>query len=245
MTARADAADAGGADRDPAADDVSAALPAVAPPGTPPPGTPRPRFASARVRVGVGAAVVLLLVGLGCAVLFAALAPRGQSAVAQAGAAAEPRASAAAAASGAVIFVHILGAVARPGLYEMREGARGVDAVAAAGGFAAEADQAGLNLARFLSDGEQIVVPVIGAVPSTGGSGTGTPVGGAVVPGKVNLNTADAATLETLPRVGPAMAARIIAWRDQNGRFTAVEDLMSVTGIGEKTFEGLKDLVIV
>ncbi len=67
--------------------------------------------------------------------------------------------------------------------------------------------------------------------------------GGTAIPGKVNINTADEPTLETLPRVGPAMAARILAWRAANGRFTAVEDLMSVSGIGEKTFEGLKDLV--
>jgi competence protein ComEA len=198
-----------------------------------------------RPRVGVGAAVVLLLVGLGCAVLFSALAPKGQSAVVPADAEPQPRpaASASAVASGAVIFVHILGAVARPGLYELREGARGVDAVAAAGGFAPDADQAGLNLARFLSDGEQIVVPVTGAAPPPGNPVAGA--GGAVVPGKVNLNTADAAALETLPRVGPAMAERIIAWRTENGRFTAVEDLLSVTGIGEKTFEGLKELVTV
>ena len=63
--------------------------------------------------------------------------------------------------------------------------------------------------------------------------------------GSVNINTADAATLETLPRIGPAMSARIIAWRESNGRFTTIDDLMSVTGIGDKTFDGLKDLVTV
>ena len=62
---------------------------------------------------------------------------------------------------------------------------------------------------------------------------------------KVNINTADASALETLPRVGPAMAARIIDWREVNGRFAAIEDLMSVTGIGQKTFDGLKELVTV
>jgi competence protein ComEA len=203
----------------------------------------------ARVRVGVGAAVVLLFVGLACAVLFSALAPKGQTAlvapgdVAQAGTTTSP-----AAPSGAAIFVHILGAVAAPGLYELREGDRAVDAVAAAGGFAADADQSGLNLARFVTDGEQIVVPVVGAPPVAGAGGgavVGGTSGGAVVPGKVNINTADATALETLPRVGPAMAARIIAWRDENGRFTAIEDLMSDTGIGEKTFDAMKDLVTV
>ncbi|WP_411699176.1 ComEA family DNA-binding protein [Conyzicola sp.] len=197
-----------------------------------------------RLRIGVGAAVVVVFVGLACAILFSALAPKGQSAVVAPGdgaLASESSASTATSApSGAAIFVHILGAVANPGLYELREGDRAVDAVAAAGGFADGADQSGLNLARFVTDGEQIVVPIVGEAPVAGPGGA---AGGAVVPGKVNINTADVAALETLPRVGPAMAERIIAWRDENGRFSAVEDLMSVAGIGEKTFDALKDLV--
>ena len=208
----------------------------------------------ARVRIGIGAAVVVLFVGLACAVLFSALAPKGQSDSATPGdtpignAAATGAPGGAATSgpspSGSAIFVHILGAVATPGLYELREGDRAVDAVAAAGGFAEGADQSQLNLARFVTDGEQIVVPVVGATPPTGPQQGGS-APGAQVPGKVNINTADAAALETLPRVGPAMAARIIEWRDTNGRFTAVEDLMSVAGVGEKTFEQLKDLVTV
>ena len=185
----------------------------------------------ARVRVAVGAVVVLLLVALGCAVVFSALAPGGRSAVVT------PTAAPTAAAT-STIYVHVLGAVAAPGLYALREGDRAVDAVAAAGGFADDADQAQLNLARFVTDGEQILVPVMGAAPPA-------TAGGAAVPGKVNINTADAATLETLPRVGPAMSARIIAWRETNGRFAAIEDLMSVSGIGDKTFEALRDLVTV
>jgi len=202
----------------------------------------------ARVRIGVGAAVVVLFVALACAVLFSALAPKGQTAVVApdgtaGGGAPDGPATSTAAPSGVAIFVHILGAVVSPGLYELREGDRAVDAVAAAGGFAEGADQSTLNLARFVTDGEQIVVPLVGQAPvSAPGSAAS---GGAVVPGKVNINTADATALETLPRVGPAMAARIIAWRDENGRFTAVEDLMSVTGIGEKTFDAMKDLVTV
>jgi competence protein ComEA len=138
--------------------------------------------------------------------------------------------------STSAIFVHILGAVTRPGLYQLREGDRVVDAVAAAGGFTDGADDAQVNLARFLSDGEQITVPLIGATPA-GPAGTSN--------GKVNINTADATALETLPRVGPAMAARIIAWRDANGRFTTVDDLRSVSGIGDRTFDALKDLITV
>ena len=188
-----------------------------------------------RLRVRLGAVVVLALAGLAVAVVVSALAPRGSTAIV------EPTATSTGAPATSVslaIFVHILGAVERPGLYELREGDRAVDAVAAAGGFTDVADQSQLNLARFVTDGEQIVVLAIGEAPPSGPSG-------AVVAGKVDINTADAAALETLPRVGPAMSARILAWREANGRFTAIEDLMSVTGIGEKTFEGLKDLVTV
>ena len=192
----------------------------------------------ARVRVGVGAAVVLLIVALGVAVLLSAFSSSGTT-----------RTIAASAGNGApsasprtlTLFVHILGAVAKPGLYELHDGDRAVDAIAAAGGFTAKADQQQLNLARFISDGEQIYVAEKGEVQDASGSSAHGTAKGA----KVNLNTADAATLETLPRVGPAMAARIIAWREANGRFSTVEDLMNITGIGEKTFADLKDLVTV
>ena len=138
----------------------------------------------------------------------------------------------------ASVFVHVSGAVAAPGLYVLHDGARVVDAVAAAGGFAAGADETAVNLARPISDGEQLHVPVLGAV--------GDPAAPAETgDGRVNLNTADAAALDTLPRIGPAMAARIIEWRDANGRFTSVEDLLSVPGIGDKMLEALRDLVTV
>lgn len=181
-------------------------------------------------RVKAGGVVVLVLVGLGCAVLVSALGDHGTSTPVV------PTATPAAV-GGSTIFVHILGAVARPGLYELRTGDRAVDAVAAAGGFLETADQTQLNLARPVVDGEQIVVPAIGETPV---AAPGTTAGGLV-----NINTADAATLDTLPRVGPAMAARIIEWRETNGPFASIDDLTSVTGIGEKTFEGLKDLVTV
>ena len=182
-----------------------------------------------RVRIALGAAVVLLVVGLGCAVLFSSLAPTGTTALV------EPTAPPVASAAG--IFVHVLGEVSSPGLYELRDGDRAVDAVAAAGGFTKKADQAQLNLARFVTDGEQIVVPEIGASPATGAASS--------EPGKVNLNTADSAELETLPRIGPAMAERIIDWRETNGRFTSIDDLTSVSGVGDKTFEALKPLITV
>ena len=186
--------------------------------------------------MGVGAAVVLLIVALGVSVLISAFsAPGTTRTIAASGAA--PGASM----RPAAVFVHVLGAVAKPGLYELHEGDRVVDAIAAAGGFTAKADQQQLNLARLISDGEQIYVPRIGEAPAPSSrSANGTAAGA-----KVNLNTADQSTLETLPRVGPAMAARIIAWREANGRFSTIEDLMNITGIGEKTFADLKNLVTV
>ncbi len=191
-----------------------------------------------RARVGVGAAIVLVLVGLGIAVLVSAVGTDGATQSVAPTAPSTPGVSGAprSASGGVTIYVHILGAVAKPGLYLLRDGDRAVDAIAAAGGFTPAAEQAGLNLARPLVDGEQILVPAVGEAPVI--------VPGATSPGgKVNINTADEAALETLPRVGPAMAKRILDWRAKNGRFTALEDLMSVTGVGQKTFDSLKDLV--
>lgn len=192
----------------------------------------------ARLRVRVGAVVVLVLLGLTVAVAVSMLGGRGQSTVIVPSSA-STQTSNDAAVTTAGIYVHVLGAVTTPGLYALADGARGVDAVAAAGGFTADADRAQLNLARFISDGEQVYVPLIGEVPAAQAAG------GVAGDGRVNLNTADAAALETLPRVGPAMAARILDWRETNGRFATVEDLRSVSGIGEKTFAALKDLVSV
>ena len=187
----------------------------------------------ARVRVRLGGVVILVLVGLGCAVLVSVFSRNGGAEVV----AMPSDVASTAPDAGMPIFVHVLGAVERPGLYELADGARAVDAVAAAGGFTDVADQSGINLARFVTDGEQLRVPAIGEVPV---AAPGTTVGGLV-----NLNTADSATLETLPRVGPALAGRIIDWREANGGFGSIDDLKSVTGIGDKTFDGLKDFVTV
>jgi competence protein ComEA len=208
------------------------------------------------MRVGIGAAVVLLIAGLGIAVLVSAFSSAGvtttiapaPSAASGTGTArsgsAPPSATGTSPGSAVSLFVHILGAVAKPGLYQLHDGARAVDAVAAAGGFTAEADRQQLNLARLVSDGEQIYVPKVGEA-GTGPPGSSAVGGAGAIGGKVNINTASESDLETLPRVGPTMAKRIIAWREANGRFATIEDLMSVTGIGEKTFAELKDLVTV
>jgi len=198
-----------------------------------------------RSRVRIGAVIVVALIGLGIAVLVSALGSHGSAVgvarpeptnVSGTGPRPTPGASTAER-TGATLFIHILGAVARPGLYELHDGDRLVDAVAAAGGLLSTADQSQVNLARFIVDGEQILVPAIGEAPAV------TP--GISAGGKVNLNTGDAAALDTLPGVGPATAARIIGWRTTNGRFTAIEDLMNVPGIGDKTFAQLKELITI
>lgn len=210
----------------------------------------------ARLRVGLGAVVVLVLAGLAVAALVTAFGATGTATTVVASgpvdAGAEAGADAGAATGpperGATIFVHLLGAVAAPGLYELRAGDRAVDAIAAAGGFSAGADQSQLNLARLLADGEQIYVPIVGEVPSgvpPGATAIGGGSAGTTAAGKVDINTADAAALDTLPGVGPATAQRILDWREANGRFTAIEDLLSVTGIGDKTFAELKELVTI
>ncbi|WP_374947719.1 ComEA family DNA-binding protein [Agreia sp.] len=210
--------------------------------------------ARARLGIGVGAGIVLVLVVLVVAVLVSALAPRGSSEVLvtnpNAGTSESPpdvvehSPDANGSAGAPVIFVHVLGSVAKPGLYELRDGARVVDAVAAAGGYTAQADQAQLNLARLVSDGEQLYAPAVGEVPPV-------PVDGAVAtPGDsssstVDLNTADSAALETLPRIGPETAKKIIDYRDEHGPFTSIDQLLEVPGIGQKTLDGLRESAVV
>lgn len=144
----------------------------------------------------------------------------------------------------ATAYVHVFGAVARPGLYRVDAGSRVVDVIAAAGGFTGDADPAGVNLARAVSDGEQLHVLRVGEPPARVAE-PGAPGSGSSSSTPINLNTADGAALESLPRIGPALAERIIAWRDENGAFTSVDDLLAVPGIGEKMLAGLRERVTV
>ena len=207
--------------------------------------------ARSRLSIGVGAAVVLVLIALVATVLVSAFAPRGDSRLIvptddpAAGVSTIAPGGETSAATGvgesSPILVHVLGAVAHPGLYELSEGARVIDAVAAAGGYTEAADQAQLNLARVVSDGEQLYAPSIGEAPPPAASTEGGPA--AETGALVDLNTADAAGLETLPRIGPETARKIIEYREASGPFTAVEQLLEVPGIGQKTLDGLRELV--
>lgn len=140
----------------------------------------------------------------------------------------------------ASIYVHVVGEVVSPGIYELDSGSRLVDVIFAAGGFGRLADQASINLAREVTDGEQVVVFKVGAAPQLlGTSGSGP----AAVTSQISLNRATQSELESLPGVGPALAGRMIDWRTANGGFKKKEDLLNVSGIGDKLFAGIKNQV--
>ncbi|MBE0475549.1 MAG: ComEA family DNA-binding protein [Coriobacteriia bacterium] len=150
----------------------------------------------------------------------------------------------------AELVVHVVGAVAHPGVYRLPAGSRVADAVEAAGGALGNAAPDAVNFARLLSDGEQLALPTreewgSGKAQSVPGGGSGAAGAPAAAAGVVDLNTADEAALDTLPGVGPATARRIVEDRAANGPFARPEDLMRVSGIGEKKYEALKDLVTV
>jgi competence protein ComEA len=145
-------------------------------------------------------------------------------------------------APGATLAVHVAGRVRRPGLRDLPGGSRVADAIEAAGGAAPGADLDRLNLARRLTDGEQVLVPARGE-PLPAGAAAGEGTGGAPA-GPVDLNTATAEQLETLPGVGEVTAERIIAYRTRHP-FRSVADLRQVEGIGERRMELLADLVTV
>lgn len=135
--------------------------------------------------------------------------------------------------TGQFLFVHIVGEVVSPGMYQLPVGSRLVDAVFAAGGLTTQADNASVNLAREIADGEQIIVFAVGDIQNSSVS-TG---------GLVSINRATEQQLQELPGIGPALSARIVAWRDANGGFKSKEDLLKVSGIGDSIFAGFVDLI--
>ncbi|MBN8208358.1 helix-hairpin-helix domain-containing protein [Bacillus sp. NTK071] len=139
-----------------------------------------------------------------------------------------------------LIMVDVKGAVVNPGVYEMESLSRVKDVITRAGGFVKDADQNQLNLAGKVVDEMVIYVPVVGEVstmPSMGNLSGDTKL--------ISINTADLNELQELPGIGPSKADSIIQYREENGAFKAIEELQNISGIGEKTFEKLKDLISV
>ena len=213
------------------------------------------------VLVGVTAVAIVVMVCAGRLLLdaassegFAVVQPGDAEQAAGDGDAEAAADAGASQAAPAPLRVHVGGAVAAPGVYDLAEGARVLDAVEAAGGFAEGAARDALNLARAVSDGEQVVVPSeadiaaqeavsAGAGGAAAGAGASAAAGGAG--GKVKINTASAAQLDTLPGVGASTAEKIVADREANGPFKTVEDLKRVSGIGDKKFAALADAICV
>lgn len=198
----------------------------------------------ARADPGARGTVVLCVVAVAAAALAAGVTwlsrpsvePVPSAPVVVAG---SPARTAAPSTAAADIVIAVVGQVVTPGLVTLPSGSRVADALAAAGGALPGADLAGINLARVLTDGEQVAVGVPGATDGGGAapSGPGT--------GLVDLNAASEQELESLPGVGPVLAGRIVQWRNDNGGFGSVEELQEVDGIGPATFEELRDEVTV
>jgi competence protein ComEA len=140
--------------------------------------------------------------------------------------------------------VYVSGAVQNPGVYLLHRDSRVQDALLAAGGILPEANEQALNLASLITDGARLHVPVQ-SLPKEVDGQVVVYVGDPAQAGLVNINTAGPTELETLPGIGPALAARIIAFREENGAFALVDDLINVPGIGPVKLKGLKDLVVV
>lgn len=161
------------------------------------------------------------------------------------------------------VVVSVVGLVQKPGLVKLAAGARVADALTAAGGTVNGADLLGLNMARRVADGEQIIVGMAAApgepaalgssvapgdeapaaAPSGGGAATPAPGSDATADASINLNTATVDELDTLPGIGPVTAAAIVAWRDSNGAFDSVDQLLEVDGIGPARLDKLRNRV--
>ncbi len=185
------------------------------------------------LQIVIGILIGLLIAG---GIWLAARGPQGQSVELRPPPTPEP------------IQVHVTGAVVRPGVYDLPEGARVRDAVEAAGGFVAEADKNSLNLAARVEDGARLDIPyVAGFIPDEESGfdviSEGTPA--SITADQVNINIASVEELDQLPDIGPTIAQRIVAYREQYGPFASIEDIVNVSGIGQATYNQIKDLITV
>jgi competence protein ComEA len=197
-----------------------------------------PTFTLSRTRALAAAGGALAAVLLAAHFLLPpapALAPAATPPVSVTGATGVP-------APAAVVVVHVVGAVRRPGLYRFAQGKRIADAVRRAGGLTRRADAAAVNLAAPLADGQQIVVPAR-AGPGTGAGGAPSAAAGAAASGPVHLNTATVEQLDALPGVGPVTAQKIVDYRAQHGAFASVDELDAIPGIGPARLRDLRELV--
>jgi competence protein ComEA len=137
------------------------------------------------------------------------------------------------------LYVHVAGAVRRPGLVRVPAGARVAEAVLRAGGPGRKADLTGVNLAAQVEDGQQVVVPVAGALPGAVPDETGATTDPAAV--KPSLGSATVEQLDEIDGIGPTLAERIVEYRSENGGFSSLDELQDVDGIGEKRMETLRE----
>ena len=153
---------------------------------------------------------------------------------------ATPESAALTLATPSTVQVHVAGAVKNPCVYVLLENARNMDAITAAGGATSEADLERINLSEFIKDGQRVYVPYKGEPISTSERSSTISLS-PTVPTLVNINTADADALMSLPGIGEVKAAAIIAYRETYGPFTRIEALLNVKGIGQSTLEGLRE----
>lgn len=214
---------------------------------------------SLKAKVGIGSTSPLVLFGLSAVIIavvlsigFMAWGSFTSSGIVVEHSEKSPQSQEYESSSSQLIYVHIAGEVSNPGMYELKYDARVSDAIDAAGGLTENADQLSINLARQVTDGEQIVVQTyIEAEPgnskSTDASDSGLPSSSntEVLSSKVNINTASASELITLDGIGESTAAKIIAYRQANGSFASIEEIKKVSGIGDRKYEAIKDRITV
>jgi competence protein ComEA len=202
-------------------------------------------------RVGIAALVVVALVAGFIWYRLGADGPGASSSTRRSPSSATPTDGTAAtgianAKKGERVTVHVAGAVATPGVYDLAADARVIDAVEAAGGGVPEADLNRLNLAAKVADGQRVLVQRVGEAAPTGPGAPGSATGGSADPaGLVNVNSATQAELEALPGIGPTLAEAIISERERRGGFRSVNELRDVRGIGEKRFADLQGKVTI